>query len=139
MRSCKLFPPGLDSLDQRMMEQIYNCEEADLRKQILASTAIVYRLITLRELTSLVEKLEDISDKPKPLRETIGLLWVRSYLTIREGAIYSVHQSTKDYLFTREVHKKFPSGLGAAHHKILSRSLQILSKTLCRDMYSLCA
>jgi hypothetical protein len=131
------FPPGLDSLYQRMMEQIYSSEEADLCKQILASTAIVYRPITLRELTSLVGMLEDTSNDPESLGEIIGLCG--SFLTIREGIIYFVHQSAKDYLFANAAHQIFPSGLGAAHHEILSRSLQILSKTLCRDMYSLYA
>jgi hypothetical protein len=49
------FPPGLDSVYERMMEQICNSDNADLCKQVLASIAIVYRPITLKELTSLVE------------------------------------------------------------------------------------
>jgi hypothetical protein len=53
------FPPGLDSLYQRMMEQICNSDNADLCKRILASTAIIYRPVTLKELTSLVEMPED--------------------------------------------------------------------------------
>jgi hypothetical protein len=56
------FPPGLDSLYERMMEQICNSDNADLCKRILASIAIVYRPITLKELTSLVEMLEDMFD-----------------------------------------------------------------------------
>jgi hypothetical protein len=126
------FPPGLDSLYQRMMKQICNSEAADLCKQILATTAIVYKPITLRELTSLVEMLPDSLES---LPEIIGLCG--SFLTIREGRIYFVHQSAKDYLFANTVDTIFPLGLGAAHHEILSRSLQILSKTLCRDMYKL--
>jgi hypothetical protein len=50
-----------------------------------------------------------------------------------------VHQSAKDYLFANAAYQIFPSGLGAVHYEILSRSLQILSKTLYRDMYSLYA
>jgi hypothetical protein len=131
------FPPGLDSLYQRMIKQICISEEADLYKQILALTAIVYRPLTLRELTSLVEILDDTSDNLESLRDIIG--FCGSFLIIREGVIYFVHQSAKDYLVAKAADTIFPSGLGAAHYELLSRSLQILSKTLCRDMYGLCA
>jgi len=124
-------PPGLVSLYQRMMEQIYISDEADLCKQILALAAIVYKPIALRELKSLIDMLEDISDDLESLREVVGLC--DSFLIIGHSALYLVHQSAK------AVDKVFPYGARAAHHRILSRSLQILSKTLCRDMYSLCA
>jgi hypothetical protein len=61
-----------------MIEQICNSDEVDLCQQILASTAIVYRPITLRELTSLVGMLEDTSDDLDLLGEIIGL-WFISY------------------------------------------------------------
>jgi hypothetical protein len=83
----------------------------------------------LKELTTLVEMLEHMADYPESLREIVGLC--DSFLTIREGVIYFVHQSGKYYLFAKAVDIIFSSGLGAAHHKILSRSLQILFKTLC--------
>ncbi|TAQ85758.1 hypothetical protein B7494_g5907 [Chlorociboria aeruginascens] len=54
------FPPGLDSLYARMMEQICELHDSDLYKRILARVALVYRPITLTELTFLVEKLEDV-------------------------------------------------------------------------------
>jgi hypothetical protein len=130
-------PPGLDSLYQRMMEQICNSEEADLCKQILASTTIAYRPITLEELIPLVGMLEYTIDDPESLREVVSLCG--SFLTIQEEVVYFVHQSAKDYLFVKAVDTIFPSGLEEAHHKMLLRSLQILSKTLRRDMYSLCA
>jgi hypothetical protein len=129
------FPPGLDSLYQRMIEQIYNTEEADLCKQILASIVIVYRPITLKELTSVVEMLEDMSDDLHSLREIIGLCG--SFLTIREGIIYFVHQSAKDFLLSNVFDGIFPSGIGEAHYVIFSRSLQVMSKTLRRDIYHL--
>jgi hypothetical protein len=131
------FPIGLGSLYQRMIEQVCSSKEADLCKQILALTAIVYRPITLGELSSLIQRLEDISDDSESLREIIG--HCGSFLIIREGVVYFVHKSARDYLLASAVDKLFPSGLGAAHHDISLRSLQILSKVLCRDMYSLCA
>jgi hypothetical protein len=129
------FPPGLDSLYQRMIKQICNSDNADLCKRILASTAIVYRPVTLKELTSLIEMLEDISDDLESLGEIISLCG--SFLTVREGTIYFVHQSAKDYLLTRAFDEIFPSGREEAHYIIFSRSLQVMSKALRRDIYSL--
>jgi hypothetical protein len=129
------FPPGLDSLYERMMEQICNSGNADLCKRVLASIAIVYRPITLKELTSLVEMLEDMFDDLESLREIIGLCG--SVLAIREDIIYFVHQSVKDYLFGKAFDEIFPSGKGETHYIIFSRSLQVMSKTLRRDMYNL--
>ena len=131
------FPPRLDSLYQRMMEQICNLDNADLFKRILASTATVYRPITLKELTSLVEILEDMSDDLESLGEIIGLCG--SFLTIREGTIYFIHQSAKDYLLINAFDEIFPSGREEAHYVIFSRSLQVMSRTLRRDIYGLCA
>ena len=129
------FPPGLDFLYRRMMDKICDSGDADVCKRILASIAIVYRPITLLELTSLVEILEDMADDLESLQEIVGLCG--SFLTIREGSIYFVHQSAKDYLFTNAFDEIFPSGSGEAHYIIFSRSIQILSRTLRRDMYSL--
>ena len=41
------FPPGLDSLYRRMMDQIHDSDNADLSKQILAIVSTVYRPITM--------------------------------------------------------------------------------------------
>ncbi|KAI9770814.1 MAG: hypothetical protein M1839_003040 [Geoglossum umbratile] len=131
------FPPGLDSLYERMIEQICNSEDAHLCKGILASIAIAYRPITLKELTSLVETLEDMADDLDSLQEIISLCG--SFLTVREGTIYFVHQSAKDFLFTKAFGKVFPSGTEETHYVIFSRSLQVMSSTLRRNMYSLCA
>ncbi|PVH70823.1 NACHT-domain-containing protein [Cadophora sp. DSE1049] len=131
------FPPGLDSFYQQMIKQINNSDNADLCKQILASTAIVYRPITLKELTSLVERLEDMSDDLKSLQEIIGLCG--SFLTIREETIYFVHQSAKDYLLINASDEIFLSGKEKAHYVIFSRSLEVMSRTLQLDVYSLSA
>ena len=63
-----------------MMEQICKSDDADLCKQILALIAIVYQPITLKELTSLVEMLDDIADDLESIREIISLCG--SFLTI---------------------------------------------------------
>ena len=131
------FPPGLDSLYQRIVNQIYNSDDADLCKQILAIASTVYRPITLTEISSLVKTLEDIANDHESLAAIIGLCG--SLLTLRESTIYFVHQSAKDFLLKKASDYIFPSGIRDVHYTIFSRSLQVISRTLRRDVYSLSA
>jgi hypothetical protein len=131
------FPPGLDSLYQRMISQIYNSDDTDLCKQILTIMSTVYRPITLTEITSFVETLEDMTDDHESLAAIIGLCG--SFLALRESTIYFVHQSAKDFLLKEASNDIFPSGIEDVHCTIFLRSLQVMSKTLQRDVYSLSA
>jgi hypothetical protein len=129
------FPPGLDALYEQMMKQIRNSDYTDVCNQILASIAIVYRPVTLTELTSLIDVFEDMSDDAESIREIIG--FCGSFLTVRKDTIYFVHQSAKDYLLTKANDKIYPYGIEAIHHAIFSQSLQAMSQTLRRDNYGL--
>ncbi|KAF7513608.1 hypothetical protein GJ744_008902 [Endocarpon pusillum] len=128
------FPPGLDSLYERMMQQICASDSADLARQILALIAIVYRPITILELVALVKSLDDMADDLESVREIISLCG--SFLTNRGDTVYFVHQSAKDFLYAKAASEIFPSGIEAAHYAVFSRSLKVMS-TLQRDMYSL--
>lgn len=131
----KSFPPGLDSLYKRMIAQVCSSDSADICKQILTSTAIVYRPITIKELTSLVEVPEDISNDLESLQDIVSLCG--SFLTIRGGVVYFIHQSAKDYLLEKASEELFPFGKEKAHRVIFTRSLQVMSKTLRRDCYNI--
>ncbi len=72
-----------------MMKQIRNSDYTNICNQILASIAIVYRPVTLTELTSLIDVLEDMSDDTEAIREIIG--FCGSFLTVRKDTIYFVH------------------------------------------------
>jgi hypothetical protein len=128
------FPPGLDALYHQMMQQISKSDDAELCKQVLALIALVYRPLTLKELVALTEQLENIANELE-LREIIGLCG--SFLTLQEGTIYFIHQSAKDFLLAKAVEEVFPSGIEVVHHAIFAKSLQVMSKTLQRDMYGL--
>jgi hypothetical protein len=134
LKKLALFPPKLDSLYKRMMDQISESDGAEICQLVLASTAIPYRPVTISELVVLVEQLEDLDDL-ELVREIVG--FCGSFLTLRNDTVYFVHQSAKDFLFAKAYDEAFPSGSEAVHQTILSRSLAILSKTLRRDMYSL--
>ncbi|PVH69914.1 HET-domain-containing protein [Cadophora sp. DSE1049] len=131
------FPPGLDLLYQRMLSHICNSDDVDLCKHILAITSIVYRPITLTELTSFVKTLENMADDHVSLVIIIGLCG--SFLALRETTVYFVHQSAKDFLLKEASDDIFPSGTNVTHHTIFSWSLQVMSRTLRRDIYSLSA
>ena len=129
------FPPGLDSLYKRMVEQIRNLDNADLCKRILALIAIVYKPITLKELTSLVKMLKDMSNDLESLGEIIGLCG--SFLTTREGTIYFVHQSAKDYLVEHASAEILPNGRTKEQQRIVLQSIEAMDKALQRDIYGL--
>jgi hypothetical protein len=132
LKKLNSFPPGLDALYERMMQQISASDDAELCKQVLALDALVYRPITLEELVALAESL--ITDETH-LRQIIG--FCGSFLTLREDTVYFVHQSAKDFLFAKASRDLFPRGTEEVHQVIFSKSLVILSSTLHRDMYSL--
>jgi len=117
------------------MVQICKSDDSELCQQILATIATVYAPITLIELTSLVELLDDTSDDIHSLHEVINLCG--SFLTVRKDKIYFIHQSANDYLITSACNIIFPYGRGNAHYAIFSRSLKAMSQTLQQDMYKL--
>jgi hypothetical protein len=127
-----LFPPGLDALYKQMMQQMSESDDAKICRCVLASTAILYRPVTVSELVALVEQLEDVGDD---VREIIGLCG--SFLTLRKDIVYFVHQSAKEFLFAKAYDEAFPDGIENVHRTIFLRSLAILSNTLHRDMCGL--
>jgi hypothetical protein len=122
------FPAGLDPLYRRMIEQVYNSDNANLCMQILAIVTVVYRPITLKELMSFVEMPGIASNDLKSLTEIIGLSG--SFLSLRESTVRFVHQSAKDFLLKKASDKIFVSGIEDVHYLIFSRSLEVMSRTL---------
>jgi hypothetical protein len=129
------FPPGLDSLYKRMMCQISESDGAEICLQVLASTAILYRPVMICELVALIDALQYLVDDLASVREIVSLC--RSFLTLREDTVYFVHQSAKDFLFTKASAEVFPHGIEELHREVFSKSLAIMARTLHRDMYNL--
>jgi hypothetical protein len=111
LKKLSSFPPGLDALYERMMQQIGASDDAELCKQVLATIALVYRPVTLAELVSLTELLEDFAEAE--VREIVGLCG--SFLTLRGETVYFVHQSAQDFLLEKASDDVFPDGIVAAH------------------------
>ncbi|KAF6823846.1 hypothetical protein CMUS01_10516 [Colletotrichum musicola] len=155
----KTFPPGLNALYQRMMQQIYDSVISEKCKKFLAITAVVYRPLSLVECGSLYNLSSDTvsddsesedddfeyasrdeskSNLAKLIKELVS--YCGSFLTIREDIVYFVHQSAKDFLLNKgytAFDQILPSGIAYQHHIIFSRSLDVLSRTLRRDIYEL--
>ena len=60
-----------------------------------------------------------------------------SFLTVRNGTVYFVHQSAKDFLSEVVYDRLFQDGREQVHEHIVSRCLRILSVRLKRDIYHL--
>ncbi|KAF1932604.1 HET-domain-containing protein [Didymella exigua CBS 183.55] len=130
-----LFPPGLDALYKRMLDQISESNSAKICQQVLASTTVLYRPVTIPELIALVQPLENLANDLESVREIVGLCG--SFLTLRNDTVYFVHQSAKDFLLAKALNGVFPDRTEDIHQAIFSKSLAIQSRTLHRDMYSL--
>ncbi|KAG4437290.1 hypothetical protein IFR05_007228 [Cadophora sp. M221] len=138
----RAFPPGLGPLYEQMMAQISESNKANLCKRILSIVAVVKRPITLRELVSLDDTLhkldypDNLSEDIEDLEQTVGQCG--SFLTIRESTVYFVHQSAKDFLLQENISQEiFRFEINETNHAIFSRSLQLMSKALQRDIYRL--
>jgi hypothetical protein len=132
LKKIALFPPGLDDLYKRMMQQMNESDDAETCRCILASTAVLYRPVTILELVALIQQLGNVNDDVREIIDLCG-----SFLTVREDTVYFVHQSAKDFLFTKASAEVFPDGPEGIHRTVFFQSLAILSRTLHRDMYRL--
>lgn len=135
LKKLELFPPGLDALYGRMIDRVRESEDAELCKEILAIMTSVFRPITLHELTSLIELPDDDEDDHVPLEEIIAICG--SFLTLREDTIMFVHQSAKEYLLKEALGDILSGGIEAEHDMIFVRSLDVIFKTLQRDIWNI--
>ncbi|KAG9258753.1 WD40-repeat-containing domain protein [Emericellopsis atlantica] len=128
-------PSGLNSLYSRMMEHIGRSRHANLCRQILAIASVVYRPISLQELSSINESLVRFTDKLPDLEKLVRSCG--SFLTVRHGVLYFVHQSAKDFLLDSASPQILPCGIEHQHRALFARSIEVMSQTLRRDIFSL--
>jgi len=99
---------------------------------VLSTVTAAYRPLHLQELGILSGFPGDISG----IEDVAKIVKMSgSFLTVRDDNVYIIHQSAKDFLDAS--HTLFPSGTREVHYAIFSRSLQVMSETLRRDMYDL--
>lgn len=135
LQKLKQLPPGLITLYSRMIDRIRKSEHAGICKQILGIISTVYRPITLSELTSFIEGPDNDYDNYEALAEIIEICG--SFLVLRENTVTFVHQSANDFLLQEAVHEIFPRGIAAKHYEIFTQSLEVMFKTLRRDIFDI--
>ena len=128
------YPPGLEPLYQRMLQLICDFQDSKLLKRILGLTTLVYRPITLGEVTSLMHLPDGFAENPIWLEELVKKCG--SFLTVREGTVYFVHQSAQDFVLNNASDEIFPSGTTAVHRDIYFKSLKEMS-SLKKNIYDL--
>ncbi|KAL8417027.1 hypothetical protein RB596_007224 [Gaeumannomyces avenae] len=132
--SLTCFPPGLEDLYRRMLEQISSSTEATMYQDLLALNLVAYRPLSVHELSSVAPKIWAMASDAEGLAKMFQLCG--SFLMIRDNTIFWVHQSARDYLLK---HPDFstPSSMEQAHHRIYQSSLGAMSTTLKRDIYGM--
>lgn len=129
-------PEDLHQLYSRIMTQIQQLatKNSEVCRRMLALTAVAYRPLSLTELGSLCALTSQSSALPKITRKLVALCG--SFLTVRDDQVYLVHQSAKDYLSSEMRGIVLPSQ-SEIHHSLCSRSLELMSGALKRDIYGL--
>jgi hypothetical protein len=132
-------PPELEPLYDRMLQQIERLQHKDPEfcRLILSTMTLAYRPLHLLEIEVLSDLPNQISIKPDSVMKIINMCG--SFLTIRENRVYFIHQSAKDFLLEKAFDRVFPSGKAKMNHTIFSRSVQVMARTLRRDIYELYA
>ena len=129
------FPPGLNSLYKRMIDQIRDSTSHELYIRLLAIASTVFRPIEFSELLaiekSMLEKLGVNEDMIPAIIAECG-----SFLTTRRNTIVFVHQSAKDFLVRDSSTLLYESGLAQHHYVLFQQSIHTLRK-LNKDMYGL--
>ncbi|KAF4463688.1 NWD1 [Fusarium albosuccineum] len=124
------FPQGLQKLYHTMLDSISGSECSEPCEDMLAVMTTAYRPLTLSELRALTESPQEFDDLD------VLIASCGSFLTLRDDVVYFVHQSAQQFL-ERDWLGKTGASLAKHHQVLFSRSLNLLSETLRRDIYDL--
>ncbi|KAF2686634.1 hypothetical protein K458DRAFT_362825 [Lentithecium fluviatile CBS 122367] len=130
-------PTELKDVYRRMIQQIKQLRRQypELCRQVLSTVLATYRPLHLQELyvlSGLPTQVQNINQAAAAIVKMCG-----SFLTVREDNVYIIHQSARDFLSEEARQDLVPCGIGNVHQFIFSKSLQVMSMTLRRDMYGL--
>ncbi len=130
-------PVDLKDIYHRMMKQIRGLKRRypELCRHVLSAATTAYRPLHLAELGVLSGLPPDISSTYESIAGIVNMCG--SFLTIRDDIVYTIHQSAQDFLTNDTFLFPSPSSIAEEHYTILSRSLQVMSKVLRRDIYGL--
>ncbi|KIX02800.1 uncharacterized protein Z518_08743 [Rhinocladiella mackenziei CBS 650.93] len=129
-------PPGLPELYSRMLDQVFQTQVEEGRHYcvaILRSVTLTFRPLSMEELITTAGLPSEL--QASDLLHLIELCG--SFVTVRRGIIYFIHQSAKDYLVTGGAPKLFSTCVQKEHGLLVRRSLDSMLKTLRKDMCNL--
>ena len=124
-------PAGLVPLYERMLyEVLHQKDEDDIEvcRRILRAVVNASRPLHLEEIAVFAEVLEGVHD-------LVG--HCGSFITIRKGIAYLVHQSAKDFLSDDKRGNIFHSGQQHEHARMVRLCLDVMSKKLTEDICGL--
>jgi NACHT domain len=132
-------PSELIGVYHRMVQQIQRLQRGDSERcrLVLSTVTAAYRPLRLQEVGILSGLPGDVAAKKGIVEQIVNMCG--SFFTIRNEKVYIIHQSANDFLFGDAFNTIFPSGTGDVHRTMFSTSVQIMSRTLRRDIYGLCA
>ncbi|KAL2783340.1 NACHT domain-containing protein [Aspergillus keveii] len=125
-------PTDLPKLYDQMLEKIdqHKGRRRDIGRTILSNVVFAHRPLHLFEMCHVMNR-----DKNKVREVKNAVALCGSFLTIRDEYIYLIHQSAKDHLDKIPASTSILKDPSAVHYEIFSRSLQVLSTKLCRNIY----
>ncbi|KAH6692771.1 NACHT domain-containing protein, partial [Leptodontidium sp. MPI-SDFR-AT-0119] len=130
-------PPELEPLYDRMLRQVEQLQRKDPEfcRLVLSTITLAYRPLHLLEVGALSDLPRQISSNLDKVVKVVNKCG--SFLTVRDNRTYFIHQSAKDFLLKNAFDRVFPSGKADVIYTMFSRSLEVMSKTLRRDIYGL--
>ncbi|KAF5022983.1 hypothetical protein F66182_4940 [Fusarium sp. NRRL 66182] len=139
----KGLPSGLKDLYRRMIQEVKDSSHGPQCRDILAAATLVYRPMSLAELSSSAQSLSQHSDGLDALKRQV--LRCKGFLVVSDDVVSFVHQSAKDFLLEDELAKEFVWDAGQeellsksilrSHHAVLLAMLETMNKTLKYDIY----
>jgi hypothetical protein len=134
----KRFPAGLEPLYERILQQIEGLQDAkdvEYCRRILLAAVLAFRPLHLDEFVFVADLPNEFTGEILYVQELVELCG--SFLTVRDGMVYLVHQSVKDYLSGKSGQWIFPDGLLGAHKSLAHRLLTLMSDELKMDICDL--
>lgn len=127
-------PKGLDELYTRMMDQIQQRKDPEFCRLVLSAATLAYRPLHLLELgvvSGLPDAIASSAENVQKIVKKSG-----SFLTVREGLVFIIHQSAKDYL-QKKYSSLQPAGVAHGHADISRRSMDAMSAILKKNIHKL--
>jgi hypothetical protein len=124
-------PRGLSELYGHMMTRIETRHARDVAycKKVLVAVSLAYRPLSLAELSALAG-LPRTLDYTRAVVDKCG-----SFLTVKGGTVYQIHQSAKEYLVANYPLRLDQGGTPQGHVDMYQRSIDAMSTLLRRYMY----